>query len=142
MTRSPSLCALSHSPVWFLDVEGPLRVEQRKELLLPVVLLCGEKDAAKVVAARGKREKEGCESSSVIQSEGREGGQSSHACYAAGTGCMCADSWLRYALAMGWGSAWMLAKMISKMLGHERHPVFMLRTVARGVEAHASAVQR
>ena len=59
MTRSPSLCALSHSPVWFLDVEGPLRVEQRKELLLPVVLLCGEKDAAKVVAAKGKREKRG-----------------------------------------------------------------------------------
>ena len=36
----------------------------------------------------------------------------------------------------------MLAKMISKMVRYEGHPVFMLRTVARGVEAHASAVQR
>ena len=82
MTRSPSLCALPHSPVWFLDVEGPLRVEQRKELLLPVVLLCGEKDAAKVVAAKGEeRERGGCESSSVIQSEGRrEGGRTILSC--------------------------------------------------------------
>ena len=113
-------------------------------MLLPVVLLCGEKDAAKVVAARGRERKRAVKAVQSFSPRGEEeaGGQSSHACYAAGTGCMCADSWLRYALAMGWRSAWMLAKMISKMLGHERHPVFMLRTVARGVEAHASAVQR
>ena len=39
-------------------MERPLRVEQRKELLLPVVFLCGEKDAAKVVAAKGRGERE------------------------------------------------------------------------------------
>ena len=34
-------------------MERAFGVEQRKELLLPVVFLCGEKDAAKVVAAKG-----------------------------------------------------------------------------------------
>ena len=57
---------LIFSPVRFLDVEGPLRVEQRKELLLPtVVFLCGEKDAAKVVAAK---EREGERGVKAVQS--------------------------------------------------------------------------
>ena len=84
MTRSPSLCALPHSPVWFLDVEGPLRVEQRKELLLPVVLLCGEKDAAKVVAAKGGEEREERGAVKAVQSfsprGGREGGRTILSC--------------------------------------------------------------
>ena len=47
-------------------MEGPLRVEQRKELLLPtVVFLCGEKDAAKVVAAK---EREGERGVKAVQS--------------------------------------------------------------------------
>ena len=55
-------------------MEGPLRVEQRKELLLPVVLLCGEKDAAKVVAARG-RERERERAVKAVQSFSPKGGR-------------------------------------------------------------------
>ena len=108
-----------------------------------MVLLCGEKDAAKVVAARGEREKEGCESSSVIQSEGREGGRTILSCMLCSRYRLHVRGFLAtVCIGHGMEIRIMLAKMISKMVGYERHPVFMLRTVARGVEAHASAVQR
>lgn len=48
-----------------------------------MVFLCGEQDAAKVVAAKGRRRERGVK---AVQSFRWEG-QSSHACYAAGTGC-------------------------------------------------------